>query len=254
MKLSFLSCLSALIALTFLAPGTSRSEDVNSEALSQAIEESDYDQIISLTDSLEEDSPLLRNRAAAFQRRGVEHFFAGRIEESIADFDGFLEIVPAEDPHHWQRGISYYYADQFEKGKAQFERHQEVNPQDVENAVFHFICAARAPGGTPEKARADFIKITRDTRVPMKEIWALYAGKGTAEEVLDATKVGNPGEEELRNRLCYAHLYLGLYYEALGEEAKSREHIKLAAGPYRMDHYMGKVAQVHAQLREIATE
>ncbi len=218
-------------------------------ALRKAVTEGDYDRVIALTTGLPRESPLLPYRAAAFQRRGIEHFFAARIDESIADFDAYLELNPEDDPHHWQRGISYYYADQFEKGKAQFERHQTVNSQDVENAVFHFICAARAPGGSAEKARADFIDIRADPRVPMTEIWALYAGESSPEEVLAAARAGDPSEDELRNRLCYAHLYLGLYHEALGEPEKSAEHIILAAGKYRMDHYMGQVAQVHARLR-----
>lgn len=244
----------AITALCFGPPGMPHAAEPDTEAMAKAIEESDYDRVIELTATIADDSPLIQYRAGAFQRRGIEHFFAARIPESISDFDSFLEIVPEEDPHHWQRGISYYYANQFEKGKAQFERHQEVNSQDVENAVFHFICAARAPGGTPEKARGDFIEITRDTRVPMKEIWALYAGKGSPEEVLAAAKAGAPAEDDLRNRLCYAHLYLGLYFEALGETERSAEHIKLSAGKYRMDHYMGKVAQVHAKLRQISTQ
>jgi hypothetical protein len=53
----------------------------------------------------------------------------------------------------------------------------------------------------------------------------------------------------LRNQLCYAHLYLGLYYEALGETVKSAAHMKKSAVDYRMDHYMGMVAQLHHKLR-----
>lgn len=220
-------------------------------ALSQAYGEEDYDRVISLTRDLPAHSPLARYRAGAFQQRGIARFFEAKIAESIQDFDAYLAIVPEDDPHHWQRGISYYYADEFEKGKAQFERHQTVNSQDVENAVFHFICAARAPGGSAEAARKDFITIESDPRVPMKEIWALYAGHGTEEAILAAANAGAPSESELRNRLCYAHLYLALYYEATGEAEKSAKHIALAAGRYRMDHYMGQVAQVHAKLRGI---
>ena len=84
----------------------------------------------------------------------------------------------------------------------------------------------------------------------MKEIHALYAGNGTAEDVVAAARAGDPPEDALRNRLCYAHLYLGLYFEATGDTGKAAEHIRLAAGKYRMDHYMGKVAQVHVKLRK----
>jgi lipoprotein NlpI len=55
--------------------------------------------------------------------------------------------------------------------------------------------------------------------------------------------------EARRNQLCYAHLYLGLYFEALGDAVKAREHIRQAAGPFRMNHYMGKVAVMHELIR-----
>ena len=78
----------------------------------------------------------------------------------------------------------------------------------------------------------------------MKEVHALFAGTGTPEAVTDSAKAGNPSADKLRHQLCYAHLYLGLYYEAIGEKEKSAKHIRLAAVDYKMDHYMGKVAQV----------
>jgi lipoprotein NlpI len=65
--------------------------------------------------------------------------------------------------------------------------------------------------------------------------------------VLAAAEMGQP--DARRNQLCYAHLYLGLFYEATGNAEKAREHITQAAGPFRMDHYMGKVAVMHAKLR-----
>lgn len=52
-----------------------------------------------------------------------------------------------------------------------------------------------------------------------------------------------------RNQLCYAHLYLGLHAEVTGDSEKAKHHIAQAAGPFKMDHYMGKVAVMHATLR-----
>jgi lipoprotein NlpI len=49
--------------------------------------------------------------------------------------------------------------------------------------------------------------------------------------------------------LFYAHLYLGLYFEALGDAEKARKHITRAAGQYQTGDYMGDVARVHQQLR-----
>jgi lipoprotein NlpI len=186
---------------------------------------------------------------AALQESGNEHFFAGHFQKAIADYDTYLAAFPQRAPYHWQRGLALYYAKEYDEGVAQFESHQKVNRHDVENAVWHFICVVRGKDGSVEKAREKFIPIVGDTRVPLKEVHALYAGKGTAEAVLTAANANAEGLN-LRNQLCYAHLYLGLYYEALGDDKKSAEHIELAAVDYKMDHYMGKTAQVHHKLRK----
>ena len=183
---------------------------------------------------------------AIYQRRGTEHFKLGHFQESIADFDKYLELTPDQAPHHWQRGIAYYYAGRFEEGRKQFESHQTVNPNDVENAVWHFLCVARQAG--VEKARAALIPIQGDGRVPMMEVHALFAGKLKPEEVLATARAGNPSAAERYQRLFFAHLYLGLYYEAIGNEKLTREHIFKAADEFKSDHYMGDVARVHAAL------
>lgn len=184
---------------------------------------------------------------ADLHNRGVAKFFRGDLKEAVADWDREIAMVPSRGPHHWQRGLALYYLEEFEKGIAQFEIHQTVNGNDVENAAWHFLCVARSKGGSVGKAREKLIPIEGDSRVPMKEVHRLFAGKGTAKEVLDAASRNARGED-LRNQLCYAHLYLGLYYEALGRLKQSKEHLKLSAVDYRMNHYMGMVAQLHYRL------
>ncbi len=183
----------------------------------------------------------------AWQHRGGEHFKLGHIKESITDFDQFLALVPQQAPHHWQRGISLYYAGRFADGRKQFELHQTVNPNDVENAVWHFLCVARA--ASVEKARTALIPINGDGRVPMMEVHALFADKIKPEEVLKAASVGNLTPAQRQRQLFYAHLYLGLYFEVLGDDQKAREHITKAAVEYQTGDYMGEVARVHLQLR-----
>ena len=112
--------------------------------------------------------------------------------------------------------------------------------------MWHFLCVARASG--IEKARVALIPIERDARVPMMQVHALFAGKMKPEDVLGAAQAGNPTPAQLDNQLFYAHLYLGLYYEALGDLKRTREHIFKAAGDFKAEHYMGDVARVHAQV------
>ena len=188
---------------------------------------------------LEPDSGfLVRERANAL-------FKLGRFAAAAADFDRVNELVPKSAPHNWQRGIALYYAGKFAEGRKQFELHQTVNPDDVENAVWHFLCTAREQG--VEAARKQLIPIRGDTRIPMKEIHDLFASKATPEDVLAAAAAGEAAPADRRNRTFYAHLYLGLYFEALGDAARMREHILASLPLAARDDYMGDVARVHAK-------
>lgn len=179
-------------------------------------------------------------------RAGIKAFFEARPAESVAAFDRLIELDPRVAPQLWQRGLSLYYAEKYKEGRQQFELHQTVNPNDVENAAWHFICVAKTDG--LEAARKTLIPIEGDTRVPMKEVHVLFSGKGSEEDVMKAANVdADPASK--RNHLCYAHLYLGLYHEALGHTDQAKEHMLKAAKEYKMDHYMGQCAQVHVKLR-----
>ncbi len=178
--------------------------------------------------------------------RATMLFFDGQPTKSAGLFDKLAEARPELVPGLWQRGIALYYAERFAEGRKQFELHRTVNPNDVENPAWHYLCVARA--STPEQAREAMLPVGQDSRVPMRQILALFKGDGSAENVLVTASRGDG--KTLRNQLCYAHLYLGLYAEARGDVELAKKHILLAAGPFSMDHYMGRVAKVHAQLRE----
>ncbi len=188
--------------------------------------------------------------APFWQGRGEMNFKAGHFKESVADFDRVIELSPTQAPHHWQRGISLFYAGRFAEGRKQFESHQKVNPNDVENAAWHFLCAARERGIT--NARDAVLTVGPDGRIPMKEIYALYRGKGSADEVLAAA--GPATEKWRREAFFYAHLYLGLYFDALGDVTKAREHIAKAAIDFEAAHYMGDVARVHLRKLDAAKQ
>lgn len=193
----------------------------------------------------EPDSAWLR------QERAQLRFRLGRIEDSVADFDKAVEMAPRLLPQNWQRGIALYYAGRFKDGRKQFEVHQSVNPEDVENAAWHFLCTARESGVT--NARTLLISVNRDGRVPMKEIQQLFAGKATALDVLNAAAKAED-DSTRRDQQFYAHLYLGLYFEATGVLKDRDDHIREAAKLADPDNYMGAVALVHAQrLKLIST-
>ena len=156
--------------------------------------------------------------------------------------------MPRQDPHHWQRGISYYYADEFKKGYEQFERHQTVNSNDVENAVWHFLCLARAKG--IEEAKKKLIPIVGDGRIPMMEVLALFGGKSTPEKVLAKAKANGAAGPRLERQLFYAHLYLGLGTR-LRRNSNCATNTSPRATVADRHGYMGDVARVHAVLNKI---
>mgnify|MGYP001201246592 CR=1 FL=1 len=187
-----------------------------------------------------------QDRNARFAK-GAEYFFAGKIKESLVEWDAQVKEDPAALPYHWQRGLALYYAGRYQDGRAQFESHQKVNSEDVENAVWHFLCVAKLE--SPEAARKVYIPITHDSRVPMQEIHALYSGKGGVEAVLKAAEAGEVSESARNMQRCYARLYLGLYEEAMGRAEAAKEHMLKAAALAPEGSYMGQVAVVHCKVR-----
>jgi lipoprotein NlpI len=114
-------------------------------------------------------SAQVRNEAPqAIFDRAVADFEGGRIADSVAGFDKLAAQVPRMAPQLWQRGIALYYARRYQACRAQFESHRTVNPDDVENAAWHFLCVARAE--SPERARAALLPVGPDPRVPLAQI------------------------------------------------------------------------------------
>ena len=170
--------------------------------------------------------------------RAVADFERGRVTESALGFDNLVKLVPDSAPQLWQRGIALYYAGRYKDCRAQFESHRTVNPNDVENAVWHFLCVARAE--SPEKAKEALLPVGPDSRVPMREVYDMFRGTRRPEDVLAAGGRQPSGQ-------FYARLYVGLYYEALGNATLAREHITLAAADQfaSVGGYMHTVAKVH---------
>ena len=181
--------------------------------------------------------------ATAHDRLGDAYLKLGRFADAVAEFDKVLELRPEYAPEHWRRGIALYYVGRYKDGAAQFETHKTANPEDVENAAWHYLCNAKVVGR--EKARKELIAVTRDRRVPMAEIQKLFAGSLTPADVLAAADTVKAGTDAGTEARFYANLYVGLWYEAEGNAAKAKEHLTTAAEKYKIGHYMWDVAAAH---------
>jgi lipoprotein NlpI len=172
--------------------------------------------------------------------RAVADFEGHRIGESVAGFDKLAAQVPRLAPQLWQRGIALFYAGRYKDCRVQFESHRTVNPADVENAAWHFMCAAKAD--SPQAARAAILPVGADPRKPMREIYEMFRGTLSPEQVLAAAGVQPESQ-------FYAHLYLGLYFDVIGDARRALEHIRIAAEERYapVGGYMHTVARVHLE-------
>jgi lipoprotein NlpI len=172
--------------------------------------------------------------------RAVADFHSGRIAQSVDGFDRLAKLVPDVAPQLWQRGIALYYAGRFKDCRKQFESHRTVNPNDVENAAWHFLCVARAESA--EKARRAMLPVGPHSRSPMGEVYRMFRGELTPEQVLQAA--GGDSDAQF-----YAYLYIGLFYEAFKDSDRALQNITTAAsGRYSSMGYMHGVARVHRDL------
>ena len=173
--------------------------------------------------------------------RAVVEFERGQFAASVATFDELVRVAPSRAPHLWQRGIALYYANRYADCRRQFELHRTVNPDDVENAAWHFLCVARERN--VEAARSALLPVGPDARRPMQHVYKMLQRAATPDEVMAAAGSDSVGQ-------FYGHLYVGLYYEALGRKDLAQQHIAAAAADrFAAGGYMHMVARVHLNNR-----
>ncbi len=187
-------------------------------------------------------APAFAQNPQTLLDRAVVEFEAGRFTESAVLFDRLAAAVPDRAAHLWQRGIALYYAERYADCRRQFEVHRTVNPDDVENAAWHFLCVARAE--SPAAARAALLPVGPDSRPPMREVYEMFRGTLTVEQVLAAAGAQTGAQ-------FYARLYIGLFFEARGMADQSLPQLRLAADDRFKDvgGYMQMVARVHVRAR-----
>ena len=208
----------------------------------KAIGKSDYEVAEKKLSKLIELSP---DFSSAIYYRGRVRFQAGDVKGSVADFDRHIKLSPELKSRQWERGISLYYARKFKEGAKQFEIYQTYHDNDVENSAWRFLCVAQTEG--MEAARKNLLPIRNDRRVPMMQIYAMFQGKMTPQQVLEAAEKLPESERQSNSAKFYANLYVGLYYEVKKEVGLAEKHLKVAR-KHRIDHYMWNVADVHLRL------
>ena len=173
-------------------------------------------------------------------------FRAGAAQESLPIFNRVVALHPQSAAFNWQRGIALSSCGQFAAGAEQFEMHHRVNPDDVENSAWYFLCLAKSQG--IETARKTVMPSRGDGRQPMMSVLEMLQQKIEPAQVLQAARANtSPGRQRQRAEF-YAALYVGLYYDALGDSQPAAAYLKqsLAAGDVG---YMVDAARVYLSQR-----
>ncbi|HBE67434.1 MAG TPA: hypothetical protein DDW52_04725 [Planctomycetaceae bacterium] len=186
--------------------------------------------------SLESKSPRVQ------QRVGELLYLSGHAKQSLQYFDRAIELEPELAARNWQRGLALATIGKFAEGARQFKIHHVVNPDDVENTAWYFLCVAKSKG--VEAAQASIIPSRGDPREPMMSILAMYRGELDPAKVIEAAKANSRTETSRRQALMYAQLYIGLYYDSLGKRKEAAKHLKDCMA-YGLRGYMADTARVY---------
>lgn len=168
---------------------------------------------------------------------------AGRIGRAVELYDRYAEAYPRRVPYLWQRGIALTFAGEYRRGAEQFESHRLVNPNDVENATWHFLCVAKQ--ATAAEARSRLLPAPGDPRPPMKEVLEAFRSGETGPLIalLQATPDDTPSGRRAR---FYGFLYLAMWADAEGKPDQAKRHLDASVAAAGND-YMGDVARVYLQ-------
>jgi len=167
----------------------------------------------------------------------------GRADEAVELFDQYASEHPDQKPYLWQRGIALYFVGRYADGAEQFEVHRGVNPNDVENAAWHYLCIAKKD--SPEAADKLLLPAPGDPREPMEQVLAMFRQRDP-QPVKDRLARFDRNDSVARSARFYGNLYLGLYADAVSDPEAARKHIQSAVKD-APKNYMGDVARVYAK-------
>ncbi|WP_339727519.1 tetratricopeptide repeat protein [uncultured Gimesia sp.] len=164
--------------------------------------------------------------SALYSRRGDANFFQGEFKAAVADYDKMVELDPTIKASHWRRGIACYYAKQYADAAKQFEIYHSFDNVDRENGIWRFFSQYKAKGA--KQAQQGLLKYEKDDREPFPDIYRLFEGKVTPEQILKNIQTAEIDENEREKRHFYAYLYIGLNESLQGRKETARNYLQKA--------------------------
>lgn len=235
-----LRLLCAVLIMPTLAAGGQETSlaDLRDAGLS-ALAERDSKGAIAAADAIVKNAPA---ESSAWRLAGDLYLRAGDYQKAIVQFKRYIERHPEHEPDLWQHGIALAFAGQFDEGRKLFELHRTVNPNDVENALWHFYCVAKS--SSVEKARLGLLPAPGDRRAPMEELLKLYRGEVDETVVRAAIDQWPKETPNHASASFYGELYLAMYADSLGDRKRALEMAAKAAAA-RDVNYMTDVGRIY---------
>lgn len=205
----------------------------------RALQAGESAKAIEAVDKLLKQSP---DDAGSLRLAGDVYLRSGKSKRAAEFFDRYLKLEPEALAGLWQRGIALYFARKYKEGVEQFEVHRRVNPNDVENAAWHFLCVAKAESF--DKAKTVVLPAPNDPRAPMEEVLQMLS-TGDTDKVIEKMESFPANTRGRESADFYGNFYLGLYADAAGDRATAKRYLDLSAKDAAIS-YMGDVARVYA--------
>ena len=193
------------------------------------IEKLNAELIESLTRQLEkkiEIDPVAGAKAVSqYSERGDSLMFLGEFEKAEADYLKMVKLKPELDTSHWRLGIAMFFANHPRQAAEQFDKYNSFDNVDRENGIWRYLSHYRAFG--KDEARRQLLRYEKDDRPPFKEVYRLFDGSLTEEEVLKAIPDDLP-EASRESRSFYSHLYIGMNQVVEGRTDDAKISLRMA--------------------------
>jgi lipoprotein NlpI len=202
--------------------------------------------------TIETDNRAVLEKSKDPGSRGDAHFKLAEFAKSVAEYEKMVELDPSLEKSHWRRGIAYFYAGQYDKAAHQFEIYNSFDNVDRENGIWRYFSQRKAYG--KEKAREGLLKYEKDDREPFPDVYQLFEGKRTPEQILAKIQAAQIGDDARESRYFYAHLYIGLNFAVEDRKDDAVKHLRKAVantwGPNAGfgPAYMWHVGRLHYDL------
>jgi lipoprotein NlpI len=198
------------------------------------------------------DIELAPKTVELYSRRGDLHFFRGRFAEAVNDYEKLVELRPAMEASHWRRGIAYFYSERYKDAIKQWDLYSTFDDVDRENGIWRFLSQTKA--SDLKTAREGLLKYKKDDREPFPDVYAMFAGKLTGDEVLARIQLAKIPAPQRDKRLFYAQLYVGLLDAVENRREPAIKHLREAtANSWGRDagygpNFMWHVGRLHHDL------